>query len=57
MEEGKVKAYREKILELEKEKENLKGDFYLQSKIEAHLELLCALGLAEITEQALKKKK
>jgi hypothetical protein len=40
-----VKKYTEKLEQIEAERDNLKGDFYLQLKIEAHLEMLCAMGI------------
>ena len=54
--EERIKAYMEKLSQIEAEKEHLKGDYYLQSKIEAHLEMLCLLGFMEVLEQTKKKK-
>lgn len=54
--EDKIKAYMDKLERIEVEKDSLKADFYLQSKIEAHLEMLCLLGFMEVLEQTKKKR-
>lgn len=54
--EDKVKAYMERLENIESMKEFLKMDTYLQSKIEAHLEMLCLLGFMEVLEQTKKKR-
>ncbi len=54
--EERIKAYMEKLQKLDAEQDNLKGDYYLQSRIEAHLEMLCLLGFMEVLEQTKKKK-
>jgi hypothetical protein len=54
--EERIKAYMEKLERIDAEQENLKADFYMQSKIEAHLEMLCLLGFMEVLEQTKKKK-
>lgn len=54
--EEKIRAYMEKIQAIEAAKDDLKADFYMQSKIEAHLEMLCLLGFMEVLEQTKKKK-
>ena len=56
MTEERIKAYMEKLQKLDAEQDNLKGDYYLQSRIEAHLEMLCLLGFMEVLEQTKKKK-
>jgi hypothetical protein len=56
MTEEKIKAYMEKLQKLDAEQDNLKGDYYLQSRIEAHLEMLCLRGFMEVLEQTKKKK-
>jgi hypothetical protein len=38
----------EKIERIESEKDNLKGEYFLQLKIEAHLEMLCAMALESV---------
>ena len=45
--EESFKRYQEKIELTDINKEHLKLDVFLQSKIEAHLELLCVLGLMD----------
>ena len=54
--EEKIKAYMEKLQGIDAERENLKGDYFLQAKIEAHLEMLCLLGFMEVLGQTKKKK-
>jgi hypothetical protein len=54
--EDRIKAYMEKLASIDVDKDNLKGDYYLQAKIEAHLEMLCLLGFMEVLEQTKKKK-
>jgi len=54
--EERIKAYMEKLESIDAERENLKADFYMQSRIEAHLEMLCLLGFMEVLEQTKKKK-
>lgn len=54
--EEKIKGYMEKLERIEAEKDNLKSDYFLQAKIEAHLEMLCLLGFMEVLEQTKKKK-
>jgi hypothetical protein len=54
--EERIKAYMEKLQAIEAEKDNLKSEFFLQSKIEAHLEMLCLLGFMEVLEQNKKKR-
>ena len=54
--EERIKSYMEKLERIEAEKDDLKSDYYLQSKIEAHLEMLCLLGFIEVLEQTKKKK-
>lgn len=54
--EERIKAYMEKVAAIEADKENLKGDYFLQAKIEAHLEMLCLLGFMEVLEQTKKKR-
>jgi hypothetical protein len=49
--EQRVKSYMEKLEGIDSEKDNLKGDYYLQSRIEAHLEMLCLLGFLDILEK------
>jgi hypothetical protein len=49
--------YKERLQGIEETKEFLKMDVYLQAKIEAHLELLCELGLLKILEGPSKSKK
>lgn len=49
--EERVKAYMEKLEGIDSEKDNWKGDYYLQSRIEAHLEMLCLLGFLDILEK------
>jgi len=56
MTEERIKAYMAKLEQIESEKDNLKADFYLQSKIEAHLEMLCLMGFMEILEPTKKKR-
>lgn len=56
MTEERIKAYMDKLQKLDAEQDNLKGDYYLQSRIEAHLEMLCLLGFMEVLEQTKKKK-
>lgn len=53
--EERIKAYMAKLEQIESEKDNLKADFYLQSKIEAHLEMLCLMGFMEILDSGKKK--
>ena len=48
--------YLEKVKGIEAEKDTLKLELYLQSKMEAHLELLSMLGLFDILEQTKKRK-
>jgi superoxide dismutase len=55
--EENFKTYLKKLKAIDAEQDNLKGEFYLQSKIEAHLEMLCLLGFMEVMEQTNKKKK
>ena len=57
MNEERIKAYMEKLEAIESEKDNLKSDYYLQAKIEAHLEMLCLLGFMDVLEGSNKKKK
>jgi len=57
MNEERIKAYMEKLEAIEFEKDNLKSDYYLQAKIEAHLEMLCLLGFMDVLEGSSKKKK
>ena len=45
--EESFKKYQEKIELVESDREHLKTDVFLQAKIEAHLELLCVLGLMD----------
>ena len=54
--EDRIGAYIEKLEGIEQEKDNLKGDFYLQSKIEAHLEMLCMLTFMDALEKMKKRK-
>lgn len=54
--EERIKAYMEKLERIDAEQENLKADFYMQSRIEAHLEMLCLLGFMEVLEQTKKKR-
>lgn len=54
--EEKIKAYMAKLEQIDAERENLKSDFYMQSKIEAHLEMLCLLGFMEILDKTSKRK-
>jgi hypothetical protein len=54
--EERIRAYMEKLEKIEAEREHLKADFFLQSKIEAHLEMLCLLGFMEVLEQNKKKR-
>lgn len=54
--EERIKAYMEKLERIDAEQENLKADFYMQSRIEAHLEMLCLLGFMNVLEQTKKKR-
>ena len=54
--EERVKAYMEKLERIDAERDNLKAEFVMQSRIEAHLEMLCLLGFMEVLEQSKKKK-
>lgn len=56
MTEERIKAYMEKLQAIDAEKDNLKADYYLQSKIEAHLEMLCLLGFMDVLESPKKKR-
>lgn len=56
MTEERIRAYMAKLEGIEAEKDNLKGDYYLQAKIEAHLEMLCLLGFMDVLEQTKKKR-
>jgi len=56
MNEEKIKAYMEKLKSIDAEQENLKADFYMQSRIEAHLEMLCLLGFMDVLEKTNKKR-
>jgi hypothetical protein len=56
MNEEKIKAYMEKLKSIDAEQDSLKADYYLQSRIEAHLEMLCLLGFMDVLEQTKKKK-
>jgi hypothetical protein len=54
--EERIKAYMDKLESLDAERDNLKADYYMQARIEAHLEMLCLLGFMEVLEQTKKKK-
>lgn len=54
--EERIKAYMDKLERIDAERDNLKADFYMQSRIEAHLEMLCLLGFMEVLEQTKKKR-
>jgi hypothetical protein len=51
-----LNAYKEKLKQIDAEREFLKTDLYLQAKIEAHLEMLCLLGFMDILEQTKRKR-
>lgn len=54
--ESVKKNYLDKLDRIEGDKDALKLELYLQSKMEAHLELLSLLGLLDILEQNKKRK-
>lgn len=54
--EERIKAYMDKVASIEADRENLKSEYFLQAKIEAHLEMLCLLGFMEVLEQTKKKR-
>jgi hypothetical protein len=54
--EERIKAYMDKLESLDAERDNLKADYYMQARIEAHLEMLCLLGFMDVLEQGKKKK-
>lgn len=55
--ENWVKNYVEKIQAIDSESETLSAPFLVQRKIEAHLELMCLLGIAQLAEKTSGKKR
>ena len=54
--EENIKNYIAKVEDIEKQKEEITANHFMQSKIEAHLEMLCMLGLTDMMQKMSKKK-